>query len=86
MKAFLLAAGLGTRLKPITDTVPKCMVPIDGRPLLGIWLDGDGPEYLTQRNKRINAVTLADVKRVAEKVLKADRLLVTIVGRPKLSE
>ena len=39
MKAFLLAAGLGTRLKPITDTVPKCMVPIDGRPLLDIWLD-----------------------------------------------
>lgn len=39
MKAFLLAAGLGTRLRPITDTVPKCMLPIDGRPLLGIWLD-----------------------------------------------
>ena len=39
MKAFLLAAGLGTRLKPVTDTVPKCMVPIDGRPLLDIWLD-----------------------------------------------
>jgi mannose-1-phosphate guanylyltransferase len=38
MKAFLLAAGLGTRLKPVTDTVPKCMVPIDGRPLLDIWL------------------------------------------------
>lgn len=54
--------------------------------LLGFWLDGDGPEYLTERNKRINAVTLADVKRVAEKVLKADRLLVTIVGRPKLGE
>ena len=38
MKAFLLAAGLGTRLQPITDTMPKCMVPIDDRPLLGIWL------------------------------------------------
>jgi mannose-1-phosphate guanylyltransferase len=40
VKAFLLAAGLGTRLRPITDTVPKCMVTIDGRPLLDIWLDG----------------------------------------------
>lgn len=40
MKAFLLAAGLGSRLRPITDTVPKCMVDIDGRPLLDIWLDG----------------------------------------------
>ena len=39
MKAFLLAAGIGSRLRPITDTVPKCMVPIDGRPLLDIWLD-----------------------------------------------
>jgi mannose-1-phosphate guanylyltransferase len=42
MKAFLLAAGLGTRLKPVTDTVPKCMVPIDGRPLLDIWLGAFG--------------------------------------------
>jgi mannose-1-phosphate guanylyltransferase len=39
MKAFLLAAGHGTRLKPITDTVPKCLVPICGEPLLRIWLD-----------------------------------------------
>lgn len=39
MKAFLLAAGVGSRLRPITDTIPKCMVDIDGRPLLDIWLD-----------------------------------------------
>jgi mannose-1-phosphate guanylyltransferase len=39
MKAFCLAAGHGTRLKPITDTVPKCLVPIQGKPLLRIWLD-----------------------------------------------
>jgi mannose-1-phosphate guanylyltransferase len=39
MKAFLLAAGIGSRLRPITDTTPKCMMPIAGRPLLGIWLD-----------------------------------------------
>lgn len=39
MKAFLLAAGLGTRLRPITDTVPKCMIRIGDRPLLDIWLD-----------------------------------------------
>jgi mannose-1-phosphate guanylyltransferase len=38
MKAFLLAAGHGTRLKPFTDSVPKCLLPIRGEPLLGIWL------------------------------------------------
>ncbi len=38
MKAFLLAAGTGSRLRPITETVPKCMIDIDGQPLLDIWL------------------------------------------------
>lgn len=42
MKAFLLAAGIGSRLRPITDTTPKCMVPIGGRPMLDIWLAAFG--------------------------------------------
>src|SRR5215469_2480640 len=37
MKAFLLAGGHGTRLKPLTDTVPKCLLPIRGTPILQIW-------------------------------------------------
>jgi mannose-1-phosphate guanylyltransferase len=39
VKAFLLAAGMGSRLRPITNDTPKCMLAIDGRPLLDIWLD-----------------------------------------------
>lgn len=38
MKAFLLAAGFGSRLKLLTDTIPKCLVPINGKPLLDYWL------------------------------------------------
>ena len=39
MKAILLAAGFGKRLRPITETIPKCLVPIKGVPLLEIWLE-----------------------------------------------
>ena len=38
MRAILLAAGFGTRLKPLTNTIPKCLVPIKGQALLDIWL------------------------------------------------
>ena len=37
MKAFLLAAGHGTRLRPYTDGTPKCLLPVCGVPILEIW-------------------------------------------------
>ncbi|MCK5110897.1 MAG: nucleotidyltransferase family protein [Arcobacteraceae bacterium] len=39
MKALLLSAGLGTRLRPVTNNIPKCLVPINGKPLLEYWLE-----------------------------------------------
>jgi mannose-1-phosphate guanylyltransferase len=38
VRALLLAAGLGTRLRPLTNAVPKCLIPVHGRPLLDYWL------------------------------------------------
>lgn len=44
MKALLLCAGFGTRLRPLTDSIPKCLVSIHGKPLLKYWLDLLFPE------------------------------------------
>jgi len=38
MKALLLSGGFGTRLAPLTNTTPKCLVPIGGVPLMDYWL------------------------------------------------
>ena len=50
--------------------------------LLGLMQEGFGPDYVENRNKMIEAVTLADCKRVAARLLKPDNLIVTIVGKP----
>lgn len=40
MQAMIFAAGMGTRLKPLTDTMPKALVRVDGKPLLRHVIEG----------------------------------------------
>ena len=42
-----------------------------------------GIDYVTKRNDLIRSVTLADVKRVAKRILRPDQLVFTIVGKPQ---
>ena len=39
IRSLLLSAGLGTRLRPITLSIPKCLVEINGKPILREWID-----------------------------------------------
>lgn len=60
-KALLLAGGMGSRLRPLTDTIPKCLVPVNGKPLLDYWLDA--LEVAGIREALINTHHLADLVR-----------------------
>ncbi|MQA66180.1 MAG: insulinase family protein [Alphaproteobacteria bacterium] len=51
--------------------------------LVGIQLDNLGIDYLTRRNKLIEAVTAADIQRVARRLLKPEALTVVLVGKPE---
>ena len=49
MQAMIFAAGMGTRLKPLTDVMPKAMVPVGDRPLLQIVMPSFALAILSQR-------------------------------------
>jgi zinc protease len=50
--------------------------------LLWIQIEDLGIDYVNQRNEQVEAVTLDDIKRVAKRLIEADRLITTIVGKP----
>jgi D,D-heptose 1,7-bisphosphate phosphatase len=58
VKALLLAGGLGTRLRPLTDRVPKCLVEVLDRPLLAFWVDRLAEAGITEA--RVNTHALAE--------------------------
>lgn len=57
-KTLILAAGLGTRLRPLTNRIPKCLVPIHDRPLLDYWMEK--LEETEVREVRLNTHHLRD--------------------------
>jgi len=82
-KVVLLAAGLGTRLRPITDNTPKCLVPIAGRPLLDYWFDLLGEAGL--RDVLINTHHLREqVRAYIDQVNRRTAFRVTEAYEPEL--
>ena len=66
-RVLLLAGGLGTRLRPITDTMPKCLVPIAGRPLLDYWMrlfDEAGLRAVRMNNHHLPEIVRAYISKV----------------------
>jgi mannose-1-phosphate guanylyltransferase len=81
VKAFLLAAGLGTRLRPITDRTPKCLLEIGGYPLLDIWLDALAKAGVTE--VLLNAHHLAEQVQ-AHVAARVEKPAVHLVVEPEL--
>ena len=67
VSVIVLAAGVGSRLKPFTDRLPKCLMPIQGAPLLQYWLD-----YLLSLNLCRIAVNLHHHPQQVKKFLHRD--------------
>ena len=51
--------------------------------LLGVQIEDLGIDYFDKRNAMVEAVTLDDIKRVAERLIKPGNLIITVVGQPE---
>ena len=81
MRALLLCAGLGTRLRPLTNSVPKCMIDINGRPLIDYWL-----RKLSQMGVKEVLINLHHLPDVIDNFIKKSNysLKITTVYEPEL--
>ena len=82
MKAFVLAAGLGTRMGAITRTTPKCLLPVGSKPLLGRWLEGLARARVT--HALVNTHHLPEPVREYVASSRDPRLAVELVHEPVL--
>ena len=62
MKAILLCAGKGLRLRPYTYNIPKCLMPIKGKPLLEIWLEKLSNAGITNFLINTHLIFILDIK------------------------
>ena len=58
MKVLLLSAGYGRRLRPLTKAIPKCLIPVNGKPLLQYWLD------LLTHDENIDSIIINTVEKL----------------------
>ena len=82
LRAVLLAAGLGTRLRPITLSTPKCLVDVAGQPLLEHWLNK--LEIAGCEAVLINTHYLAEQVEVFVQRRRKSDMMIEIVYEPKL--
>ena len=69
MKALLLAAGFGTRLRPITDAIPKCLVEVNSQTMLAHWVNKlDIPEIhqIIVNTHYMSNLVLTEIKRMPQ--------------------
>ena len=83
VRAVVLAAGLGTRLRPLTNRMPKCLVRVGGRPLLDYWFAQLAEAGI--RDVLINTHHLAEhVRAYVERINASGRFHVMTAHEPEL--